>query len=106
LYSRAIDRAEQRREIKNQGNAVEEFLIRTGIRVPDAAAVPSLESLLNSFSAAPAGQDKSQARLFMYCFMVGVLSSTWNDFRRDAPPAGRPESITARSTYGTLLLKK
>jgi hypothetical protein len=88
--------------IKNQGNAVEEFLIRTGIRVPDAAAVSSLESLLNSFSAAPAGQDKSQARLFM----VGVLSSTWNDFRRDAPPAGRPESITSRSTYGILLLKK
>lgn len=50
--------------LKNLGEAVEGFLIRTRIRLPDAKTVePTLERPLTSYSATPAGQGKSQARL-------------------------------------------
>jgi len=50
--------------LKNLGDAVEEFLIRTRIRLPDAPlAEPTPERPLTSYSATPAGQGKSQARL-------------------------------------------
>lgn len=50
--------------LKNLGEAVEEFLIRTRLRLPDAkTAEPTPERPLTSYSATPAGQGKSQARL-------------------------------------------
>jgi transposase len=53
--------------LSNLGDAVEEFLIRAHIRLPDKTAVPEeheeLENPLSSFSATPACQRKSQARL-------------------------------------------
>ncbi|SRR6266699_1591622 len=49
---------------KNLGDAVEDFLIRARLRLPDAPATePSLEGPLTSFSATKASQGKSQARL-------------------------------------------
>ena len=52
----------------NLGDAVEEFLIRAHIRLPEPAAEPrspqeALKQPLSSFSATPACQRKSQARL-------------------------------------------
>ncbi len=54
--------------LSNLGDAVEEFLIRTHIRLPEPAAEPrspqeALNQPLSSFSATPACQRKSQARL-------------------------------------------
>jgi transposase len=50
--------------LSNLGDAVEAFLIRTRIRLPDTpAAEPTPERPLSSFSATPGGQGKSQARL-------------------------------------------
>jgi hypothetical protein len=50
--------------LSNVGDAVEAFLIRAHIRLPDTpAAEPTPERPLSSFSATPAGQGKSQARL-------------------------------------------
>lgn len=50
--------------LKNLGDAVEAFLIRARIRLPGAPlAEPSPEQPLSSYSATPAGQGKSQARL-------------------------------------------
>jgi transcriptional regulator with XRE-family HTH domain len=50
--------------LKNLGDAVEAFLIRARIRLPGAPlAEPSPEHPLSSYSATPAGQGKSQARL-------------------------------------------
>src|SRR5215472_3872215 len=50
--------------LSNLGDAVEAFLIRAHIRLPDTpAAEPTPECPLSSFSATPAGQGKSQARL-------------------------------------------
>jgi transposase len=62
--------------IKNLGEAVEAFLIRTHIRLPDTAATagtpegaatassaPTLERPLTTYSATPAQQGKTQARL-------------------------------------------
>jgi transposase len=50
--------------LKNLGEAVEGFLIRTRIRLPDAkTAEPTPERPLTSYSATPVGQGKSQARL-------------------------------------------
>jgi transposase len=50
--------------LSNLGDAVEEFLIRAHIRLPDTpAAEPTPEHPLSSFSATPASQGKSQARL-------------------------------------------
>jgi len=50
--------------LKNLGEAVEGFLIRTRLRLPDAkTAEPTPERPLTSYSATPAGQGKSQARL-------------------------------------------
>ena len=51
----------------NLGDAVEEFLIRAHIRLPEQGAAPQKEQApdkpLSSFSATPASQRKSQARL-------------------------------------------
>jgi transposase len=53
--------------LSNLGDAVEEFLIRAHIRLEDAGAAPQKERAkdqpLSSFSATPACQRKSQARL-------------------------------------------
>jgi transposase len=50
--------------LSNLGDAVEAFLIRAHIRLPDTpAAEPTPERPLCSFSATPVGQGKSQARL-------------------------------------------
>jgi Transposase/Helix-turn-helix domain len=50
--------------LKNLGEAVEGFLIRTRLRLPDAkTAEPTPERPFTSYSATPAGQGKSQARL-------------------------------------------
>ncbi len=53
--------------LSNLGDAVEEFLIRAHIRLEDAKAAPEKEHVpdkpLSSFSATPACQRKSQARL-------------------------------------------
>jgi len=53
--------------LSNLGDAVEEFLIRAHIRLEDAKASPEKEQVkdmpLSSFSATPACQRKSQARL-------------------------------------------
>jgi transposase len=50
--------------LSNLGDAVEAFLIRAHIRLPDTpAAEPTPEHPLSSFSATPASQGKSQARL-------------------------------------------
>jgi len=46
------------------GDAVEEFLIRAHIRLPNTpAAEPTVERPLTTYSATPATQGKSQARL-------------------------------------------
>jgi hypothetical protein len=62
---------------KNQGVIVEELLLR--IRISDAAIVPSLERLLTSFSAMPAGLGESQARLF-HVLLQGLipLANCWD----------------------------
>jgi transposase len=53
--------------ISNLGDAVEEFLIRAQIQLPQPGAAPQKEQAkeqpLSSFSATPASQRKSQARL-------------------------------------------
>jgi transposase len=50
--------------LKNLGEAVEGFLIRTRIRLPDATtAEPTPERPFTSYSATPVSQGKSQARL-------------------------------------------
>jgi Transposase len=53
--------------LSNLGDAVEEFLIRAHIRLEDVGAVSQKEQVpdkpLSSFSATPASQRKSQARL-------------------------------------------
>jgi len=53
--------------LSNLGDAVEEFLIRAQIRLPEQAAASGecqkADKLLTSFSATPASQRKSQARL-------------------------------------------
>jgi len=50
--------------LKTLGDAVEDFLIRARLRLPDAPVTePSLERPLTSFSATRASQGKSQARL-------------------------------------------
>jgi len=53
--------------LSNLGDAVEEFLIRTHIRLEDGKALSAerqkLDQPLSSFSATPASQRKSQARL-------------------------------------------
>ena len=53
--------------LSNLGDAVEEFLIRAHIRLPEQGAAPQKEQApdkpLSSFSATPASQRKSQARL-------------------------------------------
>jgi predicted transcriptional regulator len=49
---------------KNLGDAVETFLIRSHIRLPETAVPqPTLERPLTTYSATPAGQGKTQARL-------------------------------------------
>ncbi len=50
--------------LKNLGEAVEAFLIRAHIRLPETRAPePTLERPLTTYSATPAGQGKTQARL-------------------------------------------
>lgn|SRR5512135_25367 len=50
--------------LSNLGDAVEDFLIRAHIRLPETpAAEPTPERPLTTFSVTPAGQGKSQARL-------------------------------------------
>jgi transposase len=50
--------------LKNPGDAVESFLIRSHIRLPDPAIPqPTSERPLTTYSATPAGQGKTQARL-------------------------------------------
>jgi transposase len=53
--------------LSNLGDAVEEFLIRAHIRLPEQGAAPQKEQApdkpLSTFSATPASQRKSQARL-------------------------------------------
>jgi len=63
----AIQVADRWHILSNLGDAVEEFLIRAHIRLEDAGAVsekkPVPDKPLSSFSATPACQRKSQARL-------------------------------------------
>ncbi len=50
--------------LKNLGEAVETFLIRARIRLPDVATPqPTVERPLTTYSATPAGQGKTAARL-------------------------------------------
>jgi transposase len=50
--------------LKNLGEAVEAFLIRARIRLPDTVALqPTLEHPLTTYSATPAQQGRTQARL-------------------------------------------
>jgi hypothetical protein len=50
--------------LKNLGGAVETFLILTHIRLPETAqAVPTLQRPLTTYSATPAQQGRTQARL-------------------------------------------
>ena len=62
--------------LSNLGDAVEEFLIRTHIRLPEQGAASQKEQVpdkpLSSFSATPASQRKSQARLIR----------TWNLYQQ------------------------
>jgi len=57
--------------LANLGDAVEDFLIRAQIRLEEGKASPQKEQAeatpLSSFSATPASQRKSQARLFRKC---------------------------------------
>jgi len=59
--------ADQWHILSNLGDAVEAFLIRAHIRLPEQGAAPQKEQVpdkpLSSFSATPASQRKSQARL-------------------------------------------
>jgi len=63
----AIQVADRWHILSNLGDAVEEFLIRAHIRLEDLGAAPKkeqpLDKPLSSFSATPACQRKSQARL-------------------------------------------
>ena len=63
----AIQVADRWHILSNLGDAVEEFLIRAHIRLEDGAVSPqkeqAIEKPLSSFSATPASQRKSQARL-------------------------------------------
>ena len=50
--------------MKNLGEAVEAFLIRAHIRLPETVpAVPTVERPLTTYSATPAQQGRTQARL-------------------------------------------
>lgn len=50
--------------LKNLGEAVEAFLIRAHIHLPEAAqAIPTQERPLTTYSATPAQQGRTQARL-------------------------------------------
>src|SRR5262249_42445894 len=63
----AIQVADRWHILSNLGDALEEFLIRAHIRLEDGAVSPQKEQArekpLSSFSATPASQRKSQARL-------------------------------------------
>ena len=71
----------------NLGDAVEEFLIRAHIRLPEQGAAPQKEQApdkpLSSFSATPASQRKSQARLLRkWKLFQQVQDLLWDELRR------------------------
>lgn len=120
--------------LSNLGDAVEEFLIRAHIRLEDAKAAPEKEHVpdqpLSSFSATPACQRKSQARLLrkwklyqrvhelhatgmslrMIGEELGVARNTVRKYFRQAPepplPTPRPLRASQLDPYEDYLLER
>ena len=117
--------------LSNLGDAVEEFLIRAHIRLPDApAAEPTPERPLTTFSVTPAGQGKSQARLLQkwklyqrvqelhnqgrgvitMAVELGLARNTVRKYLRQAPepplPTPRPLRASQLDRYEDYILKR
>ncbi len=110
---------------KNLGKAVETFLIRAHIRLPEAAkTVPTLERPLTTYSATPAQQGRTQARLLRKWKLyqriqelhqggmslrkigeeLGVARNTVRKYVRQAPepPLPTPRPLQAGKQAGSL----
>lgn len=113
------------------GDAVEEFLIRAHIRLPDTpAAEPTPERPLTTYSATPATQGKSQARLLQKWKLyqqvqelhnqgtgiikiakeLGLARNTVRKYLRQAPepppPTPRPLRASQLDRYEDYILKR
>jgi transposase len=130
----AIQVADRWHILSNLGDAVEEFLIRAHIRLEDAGAKPEKEQVpdkpLTSFSATPACQHKSQARLLRKWKLyervqelhaagmslrkigeeLGLARNTVRKYLRQAPdpplPTPRPLRASQLDPYEDYLLQR